>query len=48
VLIFTAEKTMAIHGEHAVTGDTPAEAAALLWGSLSAQKLKAARSNRHD
>jgi hypothetical protein len=31
VLICTAEKTMAIQGEHAVTGDTPAEAAALLW-----------------
>jgi hypothetical protein len=31
VLICTAEKTMAIQGEHVVTGDTPAEAAALLW-----------------
>jgi hypothetical protein len=31
VLICTAEKTMAIQGEHVVTGDTPTEAAALLW-----------------
>jgi hypothetical protein len=31
VLICAAEKTMAIQGEHVVTGDTPAEAAALLW-----------------
>jgi hypothetical protein len=31
VLICTAEKTMAIQGEHVVTGETPAEAAALIW-----------------